>query len=297
MPDFSSKWLVETDWLAERLNSPGLVVMDASLPAAGAVITPRVAYLSEHIPGALFFDIEDLSDAASDLPNMLPSPQKFSSRMRRMGVGDGMKIVVYDTRGIYSAPRAWWMFRVMGHEDVVVLNGGLPKWKAEGLPLEQGEPPARSERHFTARFNAALVRDLSDMKAKVASRSMQIADARSKARFDGKEAEPRPVPRLGHMPGATNLPFSSLLNGNGTLKPAEEVQTIFEEAGLDPHKPVVATCGSGITACTLALGLAVIGNEHVPVYDGSWYEWSHAAEAPVAGEEEPETANATSASS
>lgn len=285
MPDFSSKWLVETDWLAERLASPGVVVLDASLAASGDVKPPQDAYRDEHIPGAMFFDIEELSDTSANLPHMLPSPEKFSSRMRRMGVGDGMKIVVYDTRGIYSAPRAWWMFRIMGHQDVAVLNGGLPKWKAEGLPLESGLPAPRSERHFTARFNAALVRDLSDMKAAVAARNMQIADARSAGRFAGRETEPRPVPRLGHMPGAHNLPFSNLLNADGTLKPADQVRAHFEAAGIDPNKPVIASCGSGITACTLALALAVIGNEHVPVYDGSWYEWSHAPDTLVISED------------
>jgi thiosulfate/3-mercaptopyruvate sulfurtransferase len=282
MTDFSSKWLVETDWLAERLKSPGLVVMDASLGSGGDVKTPREHYLEEHIPGALFFDIEDLSDETSTLPHMLPSPEKFSSRMRKMGVGDGMKIVVYDRKGIYSAPRAWWMFRIMGHEDVAVLNGGLPKWRAEGLPLESGEPAPRSERHFTARFNAGLVRDLADMSSAVARRHVQIADARAAARFAGREAELRPVPRLGDMPGALNVPFTTLLNANATMKGPEDVRAEFEKAGIDPDKPVIATCGSGVTACTLALGLAVIGNEHAAVYDGSWYEWSHEAGAPVA---------------
>ncbi len=281
MTDFSSKWLVETDWLAERVRSPGLVVLDASLPAGGDAKPPYDAYRDEHIPGALFFDIEELSDTTSKLPHMLPSPEKFSSRMRKMGIGDGMKIIVYDARGIYSAPRAWWMFRVMGHEDVAVLNGGLPKWKAEGLPVEAGLPAPRSERHFTSRFNAALVRDLNDMMAAVRAQKTQIADARAAGRFEGRDGEPRPVPRLGHMPGAHNMPFSSLLNGNGTFRPAEEIRALFEKAGIAPEKPVVATCGSGITACTLALGLAIIGNEHVPVYDGSWYEWSHAEDAPV----------------
>lgn len=286
MTDFSSKWLVESWWLAERLKSPGLVVLDASM--ASGPQSPFEAYREEHIPGALFFDIDELSDANSNLPNMLPSPEKFASRMRKMGIGDGMKIVVYDTRGMYSAPRAWWMFRVMGHDDVAVLNGGFPKWKAEGLPVESGVPAPRSERHFTARYNAALVRDLQDMLSAVQEGRAQIVDARAAGRFAGRDGEPRPVPRLGHMPGARNLPFSSLLNPDGTMKPSDEIRALFEKAEIDPDKPVITTCGSGITACTLALGLAIIGNEHAPVYDGSWYEWSHAEQAPVVTGQEAE---------
>jgi thiosulfate/3-mercaptopyruvate sulfurtransferase len=282
MPDLSAKWLVETDWLAERLNSPGLVVMDASLGVNAEGKTAEDSYREAHIPGALFFDIDDLSDTASTLPNMLPPPEKFASRMRKLGVGDGMKVVVYDTKGIYSAPRAWWMFRVMGHDDVAVLNGGLPKWKAEGRATESGQPGPRSERHFSARKNSALVRDLSDVSRIVSDQgSAQLVDARSKARFEGREGEPRPVPRLGHMPGAHNVPFQALVNADGTLKPSAELRAAFEAAGVNPMKPVVTTCGSGITACIDALALAVVGNEHAAVYDGSWFEWSHAPSVAV----------------
>lgn len=279
MTDFSSKWLVETDWLQDRLGRPGLVVLDASwTPDAGA---DYGQYCEAHIPGALFFDIDELSDTSSPLPHMLPPPEKFASRMRKKGIGDGMKVVVYDSRGIFSAPRVWWMFRVMGHDDVAVLNGGLPKWREEGRPLEAGSPIERSERHFTARKNCELVRDLADMTHAVANGRAQIVDARSKARFEGREAEPRPVPRLGHMPGAKNVPFGSLVQNNGALKPANELRAAFEEAGVNPDKPVIASCGSGVTACTLALALAVLGNEHAAVYDGSWAEWSGAPDAPV----------------
>jgi thiosulfate/3-mercaptopyruvate sulfurtransferase len=281
MIDYSSKWLVETDWLAERLNAPGMVVLDASLGTGADGLPAFEAYKQAHIPGALFFDIDDLSDTANPNPNMLPAPEKFAARMRKMGIGDGMKVIVYDSKGIYSAPRAWWMFRVMGHEHVAVLNGGLPKWQTENRPLESGLPAPRSERHFTVRKNSGLVRDLGDMEAAVASGQSQIADARSAARFEGREAEPRPVPRLGHMPGAVNIPFGSLLNGNSTFKPAEDIKALFEKAGINPGQPVIATCGTGITACTLALGAAITGHEHMPVYDGSWYEWSHAGAAPV----------------
>jgi thiosulfate/3-mercaptopyruvate sulfurtransferase len=282
MTDFSSKWLAETDWLEERLAAPGLVIMDASLKMPGDATAPFDQFKEAHIPGALFFDIDDLSDTSSPLPHMLPAPEKFASRMRKLGVGDGMKVVVYDNRGIFSAPRAWWMFRVMGHDDVAVLNGGLKKWLAEGRPVEPGLPSRRSERHFTARKNSALVRDLSDMMAAVYSKRQQIADARAKGRFEGREPELRPVPRLGHMPGACNVPYAKLIDENGAMKSAAELRAAFEAAGIDPEKPVITTCGSGVTACILALGLSVIGNEYATVYDGSWAEWSAAPSAPVA---------------
>lgn len=280
MTDFSRKWLVETEWLAGRLRAPDIAVLDASLLSGG----PRHArqeFLQDHIPGALFFDIDDLSDTSNPMPHMLPPPEKFASRMKKMGIGDGMRVVVYDRLGLYSAPRAWWMFRVMGHQDVAVLNGGLPKWKAEGRPLESGEPIKRSERHFTARKNAGLVRDLYDMQGMLKNGAMQIVDARAAARFEGADPELRHVPRLGHIPGSRNVPFASLLNPDKTLKAAEEIRALFQKAGVDPAKPVTATCGTGITACTLALGLAVIGQQHAAVYDGSWFEWSNAPDAPV----------------
>jgi thiosulfate/3-mercaptopyruvate sulfurtransferase len=281
MTDFSSKWLVETDWLHERLAAPGLVIMDASLKMPGDAQAPFDRYKEAHIPGALFFDIDDLSDTSSPLPHMLAAPEKFASRMRTMGVGDGMKAVIYDNRGIFSAPRAWWMFRVMGHNDVAVLNGGLKKWLAEGRPVEAGSPARRSERHFSARRNSALVRDLTDMMAAVDSKRLQIADARAKGRFEGQEPELRPVPRLGHMPGACNVPYAKLINEDGTMKSAPELRAAFEAAGINPEKPVITTCGSGVTACILALGLSVLGNEYAAVYDGSWAEWSAAPSAPV----------------
>jgi len=282
MTEFSSKWLVETAWLQERLTAPGLAVMDASLKMPGDAKAPFDQYKEAHIPGALFFDIDELSDTSSPFPHMLPAPEKFASRMRMMGVGDGMKIVVYDSRGIFSSPRAWWMLRVMGHDDVAVLNGGLKKWLAEGRPVESGLPPRRSERHFTARKNSALVRDLSDMMAAVESKRPQVADARAKGRFEGKEPELRPVPRLGHMPGASNVPYATLINEDGTMRSATELRATFEGAGVKPEKPAITTCGSGVTACILALGLAILGNEYAAVYDGSWAEWSAAPSAPVA---------------
>ena len=281
MTDFSSKWLVETDWLEKHLGAPGLVVMDATWTMPGEPKLGNDHFLEAHIPGALFFDIEDLSDTSSPYPHMLPAPEKFSSRMYKLGVGDGMKVIVYDNKGIFSSPRAWWMFRVMGLEDVAVLNGGLKKWLAEGRPVDKGPAARRSERHFTARKNSELVREISDMITAVASGRSQIVDARSNSRFLGHDVEIRPVPRLGHMPGACNLHYATLVDSNGVMKSEPELRAAFESAGINPDRPVITTCGSGITACILALGLAILGNEYASVYDGSWAEWASVPSAPV----------------
>jgi len=283
MAPVRGNYLVETDWLAARLDAPDLVILDGSwhLPTAGR--DPRAEYGQEHIPGALFFDIDEISDETSSLPHMLPSTVKFASRMKQMGVGDGMRIVVYDSVGMFSAARVWWMFRVMGHEDVAVLNGGLPKWKAEARPVTAEPPAPRSPRHFTPRFNASLVRDFDDMKRLVASGTGQIADARGPGRFAGAEPEPRPGLRSGHMPGARNVPYSRLLNPDGTLKPVTELRQTFTNAGLDPAAPVVTTCGSGVSAAILSLALAVMGQPDAGLYDGSWSEWGQeSAGTPVA---------------
>jgi thiosulfate/3-mercaptopyruvate sulfurtransferase len=282
MSDRSSKWLVETDWLAAHLNAPGLVILDATMTVPGQPGDPREDYLEGHIPGAQFFDIEELSDTASPFPHMLPPPEKFASRMRGMGVGDGMRVVVYDADGFFSAPRAWWMFRVMGFDDVAVLNGGLVKWRAEDRPLEAAAPPKRVEKHFTVRKNSALVRDADDIRKVLANGGVQIVDARSAPRFAGSTPEPRRVPRLGHIPGAVNVPFKSLVDeATGVLKSAAKIEALFTTAGVDLARPVVASCGSGVTACVLALGLAVTGHEFTAVYDGSWAEWSATPDAPV----------------
>ena len=274
-------WLIETDELARDLCAPDLVIVDATwyLPNEGK--DAHAEYLDEHIPGALFFDIDEIADTKSTLPHMLPPPEKFSSRMRAMGIGDGSRIVAYDSRGLYSAARVWWTFRVMGVDDVSVLNGGLPKWKREGLPLESGAPPNRTTRHFTARRNLELVRDLSDMKALLKDKSAQIIDARAPERFAGKAPEPRAGLRSGHIPGSHNVPFGKLLNQDGTLKSAPELQRLFEQAGVDLNKPVVTSCGSGITASVLALGLAELGHRRTSVYDGSWAEWGADQSLPI----------------
>ena len=273
--------LIETEELARELHAPDLVILDASWHMPAECRNARAEYLAEHIPGALFFDIEEIADTKSHLPHMLPPPEKFSSRMRSMGIGDGSRIVVYDSAGLFSAARVWWTFRVMGVQDISVLNGGLPKWKREGHALENGEPTARTARHFTARRNADLVRDLSDMKSLIKDRTAEIVDARAAERFAGKAPESRAGLRSGHIPGAHNLPFAKLIAKDGTLKPAPEVERLFEEAGVDLSKPVVASCGSGITASVLALALAEIGHRRTSVYDGSWSEWGADQNLPI----------------
>ena len=277
-----SKWLVTTDWLANHLDAPDLAILDASwhLPNSGR--NAKAEFLSAHVPGALFFDIDELSDSSSLYPHMLPSAEKFSSRMRKMGIGDGKKIVVYDSLGLYSAARAWWMFRIFGKDDVAVLDGGLLKWKAEGRPIEDGELPPRQERHFTARFRAMFVRDRNDVLKALGEKQEQLADARAAGRFAGTEPEPRKGVRSGHIPGAKSLPFSSLVNSDGTVKSPEQIEAAFRQAAIDPARPVVAYCGSGVTAAILALGLAIAGHDENAVYDGSWAEWGSAQDLPIA---------------
>lgn len=273
MAELSSPWIVETDWLAERLDAPDIVVVDASLHLPITGRNAKAEYLAEHIPGALFFDIDDIADEKSQLPHMLPSTVKFASRVKRMGIGDGVRVITYDTVGLYSAARAWWMFRSMGHNDVAVLNGGLKKWKAEGRPAEDGEPPRRTPRHFSPRFHGELIRDVKEMRALIGNPMTQIVDARSAARFEGREPDPRPGLRPGHIPSSRNVPYASLLNADGTLKSEPELRAVFAAAGVDIGRPVVASCGSGVTAGIVALALALLGRPDAAVYDGSWVEW------------------------
>ena len=281
MPESPNRWIVETDWLAARLDAPDLVVLDGSLQLPTAKRNAREEYKAAHIPGAYFFDIDAISDKSNPLPHMLPSPVQFSSMMRKMGIGDGTRVIAYDSEGLYSAARVWWMFRTMGHEDVAVLNGGLKKWKAEGRPLEDLEPPTRTPRHFTARFNASLVRDRDDVKALIGHPKIQIVDARAAERFEGKAIEPRPGLRSGHIPSARSLPFGRLLQTDGTLKPAAELRKLFTDAGIDIDRPVVASCGSGVTAGVVAFALAQLGHPDAAVYDGSWSEWGGDHSLPI----------------
>ncbi|MEM1162253.1 MAG: 3-mercaptopyruvate sulfurtransferase, partial [Pseudomonadota bacterium] len=240
------------------------------LPTEGK--NARDIYDQSHIPGARFFDINDIADDHSPLPHMLPPVEKFVSRIRKMGIGDGHRVVVYDQKGVYSAARVWWMFRVFGHTDVAVLDGGLPKWVAEGRPVDDEEVDPR-ERHFTGRRNAAMVRDVTQMARAVKLGDEQIVDARAAARFRGEAPEPREGLRSGHIPGSLNLPFTELLNDDQTMKSEDELRAAFEAAGVDLTKPVVTSCGSGVTACVLSLALHRLGHSRNAVYDGSWVEW------------------------
>lgn len=264
--------LVSTDWLAAHLGAPDLRILDASWHMPGSGRDARREYDAGHIPGARFFDIDEISDDQSDLPHMAPPVEKFISRMRAMGVGDGHRVVVYDSAGMFSAPRVWWLFRLFGKEDVAVLDGGLPKWKAEGRPLED-MPPILRDRHFTARRIAGLVRDVTQVAATAKLGDAQIVDARAPARFRGEEPEPRPGLRAGHVPGARNVHYASLVNADGTMKDEAALRAAFEAAGVDVTAPVVTTCGSGITAAVLSLALERLGNRRHALYDGSWAEW------------------------
>jgi len=272
--------LVSTAWLADHLHAPDVRVVDGSwhMPADGR--NARAEYEAGHIPGAVFFDIDKISDTASDLPHMVPPVEKFVSRVRRMGIGDGHHVVVYDAAGLFSAARVWWLFRLFGHERVSVLDGGLPKWKAEGRPLDDS-PPIVRDRHLTARKDMAMVRDASQVALNVKLRSEQIVDARGPGRFGGTEREPRPGLRSGHIPGSRNVHYATLLNADGTMKGVDQTRKVFEAAGVDLSKPVVTTCGSGVTAAILSLALERMGHARHALYDGSWAEWGAFDTLPV----------------
>lgn len=270
------KDLVSTDWLADHLNDPGLAVLDASWHLPAAKRDARREFLQCRIPGARFFDIDDISEATSALPHMLPSPLAFAAKVSDLGIGNSTQVVCYDSAGLFSAARCWWMFKVFGHDAVAVLDGGFRKWLAEERTIEDGALLAVKGGGFIAGFRPDMVSSIAD----VAVGDGQIADARSATRFSGDEPEPRPGVRPGHMPGAKNVHYASLLNGDGTMKPIEALRHIFAEAGIDASKHVVTSCGSGITAAILTLGLTLIGSKDHALYDGSWAEWG-ASEKPV----------------
>ncbi len=264
--------LVSTEWLAAHLDDPDLRVLDASwyLPAMNR--DARAEYEAGHIPGARFFDIDDISDHRSELPHMAPPPEKFISRMRAMGVGDGHQIVVYDGMGIFSAARVWWLFRLMGKTGVAVLDGGFPKWQAEGREVEDVAPMMR-DRHITVQRQAHMIKDVTQVAAATKLGDWQIVDARPPERFAGTTPEPREGLRAGHIPGSVNLPFTRLLAEDGTMKPPEALRAAFEEAGVALDRPVITSCGSGVTAAVLNLALERLGHPRHALYDGSWAEW------------------------
>lgn len=275
------KVLVSTEWLEAHLRDPDLRVIDASwyLPDAGR--DPKAEYDARHIPNARFFDIDEISDHRSDLPHMAPPVEKFMSRLRAMGVGDGHQVVIYDGAGLFSAARVWWLFRLMGKMDVAVLDGGLPKWIAEGRETED-LPPILRDRHMTVTRQNQMYKDVTEVSSASKLGDWVIVDARAPARFRGEAAEPRPGLRSGHIPNARNVFFKDVQNDDGTMKSPEALKTVFEQAGVDLSKPVITSCGSGVTAAVLNLALEHMGKTDHALYDGSWAEWGAFPTLPIA---------------
>jgi thiosulfate/3-mercaptopyruvate sulfurtransferase len=272
--------IVTTDWLARHLGEPDLRVVDGTwhMPHLGR--DARAEFETAHIPGATFFDIDAIADRRTTLPHMLPSPDEFAAAVGGLGIGAGDRVVVYDVRGVVSAARVWWTFRAFGHDAVAVLDGGLTKWRAEGRPVASG-PATATRRAFTARPRPELVRDVEAMRANLDSHVAQVLDARSAGRFAGTEPEPRAGLRGGHIPGSLNLPYEALYGADGTLRLPHELRSAVTAAGVDLERPIITTCGSGVTASVLALALYLVGRPDVAVYDGSWSEWGARSDTPV----------------
>lgn len=275
------KTLVSTDWLAAHMKDPDLRILDGTYFMPGTDRDARAEYAETHIPGARFFDIDEISDQRSELPHMAPPVEKFMSRMRAMGVGDGHQVVVYDAHGLFSAARVWWLFKLMGQNDVAVLDGGLPKWVAEGRETEDMEPIIR-DRHMTVRRQAHMVKDVTQVSAASKLGDYEILDARSPGRFSGEEKEPREGLRSGHVPGSKNVYYRDLLNEDGTMKDPDGLRAVLDAAGVDMARPVITTCGSGVTAAIINLALERVGKTDHALYDGSWTEWGAFGTVPVA---------------
>ncbi len=273
--------LVSTEWLATWIDRPDVRVVDGSFTLPGIAPTAHQEYLRRHIPSAVFFDIDDISNHANPLPHMLPSAVEFGRMVGALGLGDDRRIVVYDMAGFNSAPRVWWMLRAFGHRNVALLDGGLPKWLAEGKPVTHLVPHPKPAR-FTARLDPAIVRDKAQLLANLTERREQVIDARAAARYAGTAPEPRPGLRAGHIPGSFSLPYDQLADPKTrTLLPAAQIEQCFRDAGVTRDKPIVTSCGSGVTACALAFGLHLIGWPDAAVYDGSWAEWGLPGDTPV----------------
>ena len=273
--------LVTTDWLEGELGKPGLAVFDATKYLPNEPMDGRAEFIAAHIPGARYFDIDEIADIDTDLPHMVPTPGRFAKLMARLGVGNASRVVFYDQKGLASAARGWWLMRLFGHEDAAVLDGGLPKWRSEGRPMQTGEPPAPQTADFRPDFRATRLRGVGDVLANVATRSELVLDARAAGRFTGATPEPRAGMRSGHIPGSESLPYSDLLNADGTFRPAEVLRARFAAAGMDRYRTPVTSCGSGVTACILTLGLVLAGLPEGAVYDGSWTEWGGRSDTPV----------------
>jgi thiosulfate/3-mercaptopyruvate sulfurtransferase len=276
----ASRWLVSTEWLAGRLADPNVIVLDASYYLANAKRDADAEFLAGHIPGAQRFDIDAISDKSNTLPHMLPSPEQFAAQVGALGVGDGMTTVLYDGIGLYGAARVWWTFRALGSDNVRVLDGGMPKWKAESRPLESGPAKPRTATTFTVKFNRNLVASIDDVQKVLLDKTAQVVDARAADRFRGEAPEPRAGLRGGHMPGAFNVPFGEVLK-DGRLKSHEEIAAAFGKAGVDLDNPVVTSCGSGVTASILTFAIDALGKQPGRVYDGSWSEWGARPDTPV----------------